>query len=119
MKYTTFLELVELLRPYIRHQHTQYREEFFITKTIAKVLHKLAKGLDNVKVGKFFGCGSSTVYKFTLLICHTLADNDKLLEIYISIPSGARLVNIIAAFHNITGLANMCGTIDGTHCKLY
>jgi hypothetical protein len=58
------------------------------------------------------------VYKYTLLICHALADKDNLLKTYISLPSGARLANIIACFHNITGLPNMCGAINGTHCKL-
>ena len=59
------------------------------------VLHKLAKGLDNVEVGEIFACGSFTEYKYTLLICHALANKDKLLKNYITIPSGARLVNII------------------------
>ena len=52
------------------------------------------------------------MYKYTLLICHALADKDKLLKFYISIPSGARLANIIVGFHNITGLPNMRGAID-------
>jgi hypothetical protein len=82
------------------------------------VVHKLAKGLDNVEVDEIFACGNSTVYKYTLLICHALADKDKLLKTYIIIPSGARLANIISGFHNITGLPNMCGAIDETHCKL-
>ena len=60
----------------------------------------------------------STVYKYILLICHALAHKDKLLKTYISLPSGARLANIIASFHNITRLPNMSGAIDGIHCKL-
>ncbi len=47
------------------------------------VLHKLAKGLDNVEVGKIFACGGSTVCKYILLVCHALADRDKLLKTYI------------------------------------
>ena len=82
------------------------------------VRDRLAKGLDNVEVGEIFECRSSIVYKYTLLICHASANKDKLLKTYISLHSGARLVNIIADFHNITGLPNMCGAIDGTHCKL-
>ena len=118
MKYATFLELVAVLRPYIQHQDTRYREALPITKAVAMVLHKLAKGLDNVEVGEIFACGSSTVYKYTLLICHALADKDKLLKTYISLPSGVRLANIIASFHNITRPPNICGAIDGTHCQL-
>ena len=71
-----------------------------------------------MEVGEIFACGTSIVNKFTLLICHALADKDKLLKTYISLPSGARLANIIAGFHNIYGPLNICGAIDGTHCKL-
>ena len=77
------------------------------------VLHRLAKGLDNMEVDEIVVCGS-----FTVLICHALADKNKLLKTYISLPSCARLANIIAGFHNIIGLSNMCGAIDKTHCKL-
>ena len=118
MKYATFLELVEVLRPYIQHQHTRYIEALLVTKAIAMVLHKLAKCLDDVEVDKIYACGSSIVYKYTLLICDALADEDKLLKTYISLPSGARLANIIAGFYNIMRLPNMCGAIYKTHCKL-
>ena len=40
MKYATFLELVEVLRPYIQHQHTRYREALSVTKAVAIVIHK-------------------------------------------------------------------------------
>lgn len=59
------------------------------------------------------------VYKYTLLICHALVDKDKLLRNYISIPSCARVANVIVASHNVTGLPNMCGAINNIHCKLY
>ena len=83
------------------------------------VLNKLAKGLNNVEVGEIFACGGSIMYKYILLVCHALADRDKLLKKNISIPTCARLANIIVDFHNITGLPDMCGAIYGTHCKLH
>ena len=80
MKYATFLELVKLLRLYIEHQHTRYREALPVIKAVAMVLlHKLAKDLVNVEVGKIFACEGS-VYKYTLLVCHALADREKLLK---------------------------------------
>lgn len=87
-------------------------------KVVAMVLHKLEKNLHNMEVGKIFACRGSTVYKYTLLKCHPLADKDKLLRSYINIPLGFRLANIIASFHN-TGLSNMCGAIDETHWTLH
>ena len=76
MKYATLLELVELLRPYIEHQHTQYNEALHVSKAVAMVLHKLAKFFDNVEIGEIFECGDSTMYKYILLVCHALADRD-------------------------------------------
>ena len=61
----------------------------------------------------------SIVHKYALFICHALVDKDKMLKKKVCIPSGARLANILACFHNIIGLLNMCGAIDGTHYKLY
>ena len=118
IKYATLLELVEVLRPYIQHQHTRYKEALPVTKAVAIVLRKLAKGFDNVEVDEIFACGSSIVYKYILLICHALADKDKLVKTYIKLPSSARLANVIANFHNFIGLPNICGAIDGTHCTL-
>jgi len=68
MKYTTFLELVELLRSYIQHQNTQYREALTVTKAVAMVLHKLAKDLDNVGVGEIFACGNFIVFKYSNIL---------------------------------------------------
>ncbi len=36
----------------------------------------------------------------------------------INIPHGQRLVNIIQAFKVLTGIPQMCGTIDGLHIEL-
>ena len=77
MKYATFLELVELWRPYIEHQHTRYPKTLHVTKVVAIVLNKFVKGLNNVEVGEIFAGGGSTVYKHTLLVCHALADRIK------------------------------------------
>lgn len=60
------------------------------------VLHKLVKGLDNVKVGEIFACGSIYCVQIYLWICHALADKDELIKNYISIPSSARLANIFS-----------------------
>ena len=91
MQYITILNSVELLRPYIQHQHTRYREALLVTKVVATVLHKLAKGLHNVEVGEIFACRVSIVCKYMLLVCHALAYRDKVLKKYISKPNCVRL----------------------------
>jgi hypothetical protein len=68
MKYNTFVKLCDILKPYIQHQDTNYRDAVPIQKAIAMVLHKLAYGLTNCNVGNKFKVGKSTVLKYLLLI---------------------------------------------------
>jgi hypothetical protein len=42
MKYSTFVKLCDLLKPYIEHQDINYRDDVPIHKAVAMVLHKLA-----------------------------------------------------------------------------
>jgi hypothetical protein len=82
MKYNIFVKLCDILKPYIEHQDTNYRDAVSVQKAIAMVLHKLAYGLKNCIVRNKFGVGKSTVLKYLLLICNVLADKDKLYPIY-------------------------------------
>jgi hypothetical protein len=102
MKYNIFVKLCDILKPYIEHQDTNYRDAVSVQKAIAMVLHKLAYGLKNCIVRS-----------------NVLADKDKLYPQYISIPSGRRLKEVIRGFHHITKLPQICGAIDGSHIKLY
>lgn len=79
-----------------------------MTKIVAMVLYKLAKGVDYVELDFLFAHGSSTMYKFTLLVFHVLVHKDKVVKIHISISLGVRLANVIEGFHNITSEPNMC-----------
>ena len=81
-------------------------------------LWKLAFGQRDRNVGYEFEVGRTIIFKYTRLVCKILADNDKLYYKYISIPSDARLQQIMKGFFDITKLPEMYGAIDGSHIKL-
>ena len=55
MKYSTFVKLCDLLKPYIEHQYTNYRNAVPVQKAVAMVLHKLAYAGTNKNVRNMFG----------------------------------------------------------------
>ena len=66
-----------------------------------------------------YGCGESTIQKYTMIVCQTLRTvDDGLLFNFIHTPSGDRLQSIIESFRDISGLPNIAGAIDGTHIPL-
>jgi hypothetical protein len=119
MSYMTFEELVEDLTPFIKQKDTRWRKAIPVDKAVAMVLFRLAHGYSPKHVGRFYGVGGSTVIKYTTLIVDALSDQNKLRGKYIQVPSGTNLKRIIARFKAGTGLDNMCGSIDGSHIKLY
>jgi hypothetical protein len=119
MPYTTYLELVEELRPWMERQNTRFRAAIPIKKAVAMVLYRLAKGHAPRDVADRFGVGTTTVHEYTHLMCSILADHTKLLRKYITVPSGSRLQRIIAKFKDLTAIDNFAGAIDGSHIKLH
>ena len=112
MTYTSFLNLVEFLRPYVEHETTNYRA------AIAMVLNKLAFEFSNRHVTNNYCVGQSTVWKYTFIVREALANPKKMYSHFFSIPQGERLTSIIVHFKNLIGLENMCGAIDGIHIRL-
>ncbi len=58
------------------------------------------------------------IRKYTYIVCDVLSNGDKLFSVYIHIPIGDPLLNIIEQFHDIIGLQQICGVINGTHIPL-
>ena len=66
-----------------------------------------------------YGCGVSTIHKYTDIIYRVLSSWDRgLFTTYIHTPTKDRLYDIMERFRNSTGLPNICGAIDGTHIPL-
>ena len=89
-----------------------------IRKQIELVLYKLAHGVSCARMHNLYGCGESTIRKYTIIICHVLASREGIFHHFIHTPTGDRLQGIIEKFRDTTGLPNIAGAIDGTHIPL-
>jgi hypothetical protein len=119
MKYSTFVKLCNLLKPYIEYQDINYKDVVLVQKAVIMVFHKLFHAKINRNVRIMFGIEKTTILKYLMVICNTSADKDKLYPQFIVIPTGIKLKDIIRGFHYITKLPQICGVIDGSHVKLY
>lgn len=118
MTYPAFLYLVEELRPHMLQSSQTVREPVELELAVALVLDRLASGSSPSATGDRWGVGTSTVIKYTKLITSILASDDKLFSKYVVTPTGDRLERIMNEFHEVTGIPNLCGAIDGTHIVL-
>ena len=82
------------------------------------VVYRLAHGFSYKAMDNLYGCGESTIRKYTLIVCKVLSCQDGLFATYIHAPRGHRLADTIWKFRDITGLPNVVGAIDGTHIPL-
>ena len=74
MTYRTYEKLCSILKPYIKHRDTNYREALLVHKVVALVLRKLAFGQSNRTIGNKFGVGREIVLKYTRLVSKALVD---------------------------------------------
>ena len=63
------------------------------------VLYRLAHGVSCAKMHNLYGCGESTIRKYTIIVCRALEiAKGGLFFLLIHIPQGDRLQNIIESF---------------------
>ena len=119
MDFGAFENLLNMLTPFLKSRcENQVRPQMEIRKIVACVIYRFAHGHSAEHMADRFKIGASTIRKYVDIVCDILTDTDKLFSHYISIPSGDRLLSIISNFEDITGLPNICRTIDGTHIPL-
>jgi len=82
------------------------------------VLYRLAHGISFERMSALYNVGAIIIRKYTYILCDVLSNNDKFFSIYVHIPVGDPFLNIIEQFHDIIGLQQICGVIDGTHIPL-
>ena len=69
-------------------------------------------------INNLYGCGKSTIRKYTLIVCRVLSSRNRLFGTYIHAPRGHILMDTIRKFRDLTGLPNVVGAIDGTYILL-
>ena len=120
MDFITFEQLVDLLTPFLRPTAVTFvRPPIPIRKQMKLVLYRLAHGMSCARMHNLYGCGESTIRKYSMIVCRVLGTGeDSLFFQFIHTPQGDRLQNIIESFRDITDLPNIASTIDGSHISL-
>ena len=119
MSYLAFEHLVSELTHFLRPTADMFvRPPIPIRKHVSLVVYRLAQGLSCKAMDSLYGCGESTIRKYTLIVCKVLSSADGLFGRYIHAPTGHRLTDTIRKFREKTNLPNVVGAIDGTHIPL-
>ena len=119
MSFMAFEHLVAELTPFLRPTANMFvRPPIPIRKQVSLVVYQLAHGFSCKAMDNLYGCGESTIRKYTSIVCRILSRHDGLFGTYIHAPRGHRLVDTIRKFRDITSLPNVVGAIDGTHILL-
>ena len=111
---------MNLLTPFLRpNLATFVRPPVPIRKQVKFVLYRLAHGVSCARIHNLYGCGKSTICKYTMIVYRTLGSSeDGLFFQFIYTPSSDRLQSISKKIRDITRLSNIVGAIDGTHIPL-
>ena len=119
MSFMAFEHLVAELTPFLRPCANMFvRPPIPIRKQVSLVVYRLAHGFSCKAMDNLYGCGESTIRKYTSIVCRVLSHQDGFFGIYIHAPRGHRLADTIRKFRDITSLPNAVGAIDGTHIPL-
>jgi hypothetical protein len=116
MSFEAFNSLVEELTPFLQSQCVNLvQPQVEIRKIVAIGIYRLAHGTSGTHMANRFNVRASTIRKYVDVVCDAICDKNKLFSKYINIPSSGHLQKIIDCFHDLIGLPNICGAIDGTH----
>ena len=116
MKHSTFLQIVQLVRPRLEKRDTQLRKAIPIKKRVV-ALWKLSTGNSFRSIEKTFGIGKSTAVQITAELCK----KSHLSHLFIKFSSNRRdTADAIVKFKQDyqSELPQIVGTIDGTHIPI-
>ncbi|XP_054826090.1 uncharacterized protein LOC129323587 [Eublepharis macularius] len=113
MSKSTFIELVEALRPRLHRQTTSLRVPISVERKVAVSVWWLASGTSYQVASDLFGIGKSTVASAVVEFC--LAVELELLSK--TVVFGAAIGQIMDGFRKL-GFPHCVGAIDGTHIPI-
>jgi hypothetical protein len=85
-------ELILFLQP---TAETFVRPPIPVWKQVALVIFRLVHAYSCKAINNLYGCGESTIRKYSLIVCRVFYCRDVLFERYIHAPRGHRLMDII------------------------
>lgn len=110
---TTFMRIVEVVRPFMTTQDNRWRPAIPVEKKVAAALWRLATGNAFRCIGVALGMGTSCVQLYTTQFRDVMYD---LRTEFISFPSN--LTSVIHEFSKKTKIPNVVGAIDGSHIPI-
>nr|XP_055057244.1 uncharacterized protein LOC129441619 [Misgurnus anguillicaudatus] len=113
MRKTTFLELCNILRPYLHRETTTFRKPVPVEQRVAISIWRLATNVEFRTIAHLFAIGQSTAVTIANHVASVIVD--KLLPLYIRTPSVDEVQIIIQGFRDRWGFPQCGGAIDGTH----
>ena len=84
MMFLSFEMLVEELTPFLRSVAVTFvRPPMRVRKQIKLVFYTLAHGVSCARMHNLYGCGESTIRKYTIIICRVLASREGIFHRFI------------------------------------
>jgi hypothetical protein len=116
MQKTTFLRLVEMVRPEICKRNTVFRDAIPPEKRVAIALWRLAGGASFRTIATHFDVGKSSCVTITKEFCKAL---NRFVGNYIKFPTNRdETARAIALFQDECKIPQAVGAIDGTHIEI-
>ena len=116
MRKATFTFICEKLHPYLHRQDTNMRKALSVKKRVAVALWRLATGSYFNTIGHLFGISEASASCICDEVCAVVAS--KLLKIFVRLPAGPELSEVINDFEERWGFPQCAGAIDGSHIPI-
>ena len=87
-----------------------------VEERVAVTTWKLATNVEYRTLSNLFGLGRSTVCTIVVETCNAIATH--LLPVYVQIPRGEKLKEIVKGFEDMWGFPQAAGAIDGSHIPI-
>ena len=112
---STFQFLCQQLKPYLQRQHV-VRKPLTVEQRLAICLWRLGTNIEYRTISHLFGVGISTGCRVVHDVCGVIVQH--MAPMYIDIPTGEGLRNIVDGFFSKWGFPQCIGAIDGSHIPI-
>ena len=112
LNHATFVYLCSKLLPHLQKHHC-VRDPLSVELRVAVTLWRLGTNAEYRSIGHLFGVGLSTVFITVREVCMAIVE--LLLPLYIRVPTGDHLHDVVEGFSCRWGFPQCVGAIDMAH----